>query len=230
MTLLIATSTRGSPLTAPVSFGYCETKCALFHDIPGIEALPPSIGYQTDNIRARNRMAATVLRDFPHVTHVLWWDDDQWPEDRRIVQEMIACGEDLVSAPYTNKRLPVTWVHQQLYPSPPMGEDGLQDVRAVGFGFTMTSRACLEKMSANARRYTDLPNPHKVANIFGMLYDAPVPGVAEEEEMLLSEDYSFCKRWRELGGKVKVYGRAGNIIYHAGGYPWSARDIPGSVE
>ena len=228
MSLVIATSFRGSnPWAAHVTIGYAENVRALCQEMPGTEVIPEVVTYACEQVRARNRVAAIVLRDFPKMTYVLWWDDDQWPAERKIVGEMMATGKDLICAPYTNKKPPLRWVHQLLSPCP-MGDGGLQRVRSVGFGFTMTSRACLEKMSANARRYTDYPNPLKPANIFGQLYDAPTPGCAEEDETLLSEDFSFCKRWRELGGHVSLYLNAG-IIFHAGMYPWSAQEMPGGI-
>ena len=228
--LLVATPVRGGDLhSTSISVGYVEFIRALQQSMP-VDTLSPILTYNCDNIRARNRIAATVLRepDFAKVTHVLWCDDDNWPEDSRIVKEMMALGEDFVAAPYTNKRKPLRWVHQILDHRPAVDENGLMEVRGVGFGFTMTSRACLEKMSNAARRYTDTPNPHKVANIFGQLYDRFTPGEDPEDECLLSEDFSFCKRWREMGGKIHLYAKSG-IIIHAGPHPFSARDMPGGV-
>lgn len=228
MSLVIATSFRGSnPQTAQVTIGYAENVRALCREMPGTEVIPAVVTYACEQVRARNRVAAIILADFPTMTHVLWWDDDQWPAERKIVGEMMATGEDLICAPYTNKKPPLRWVHQLLNPCP-MGVDGLQSVKSVGFGFTMTSRHCLEKMSANARLYTDHPNPLVCANIFGQLYDQVIPGAPGEQDALLSEDFSFCKRWRDLGERVSLYLNAG-IIYHAGMYPWSAQEMPGGI-
>jgi hypothetical protein len=52
--------------------------------------------------------------------------------------------------------------------------------------------------------------------------------VPAEDQALLSEDYSFCLRWRRLGGRVYVYARGG-IIHHAGVHDWTAREMPGGV-
>lgn len=227
MSLVIATSFRGSnPWAAQVTIGYAENVRALCQEMPGTEVIPEVVTYACEQVRARNRVAAIILRDFPRMTHVLWWDDDQWPAERKIVAEMMATGEHLICAPYTNKKPPLRWVRQLLYPCP-VGANGIQHVRSVGFGFTMTTRLCLELMTKAARKYTD-DRSGVTANIFGQLYDAPTPGCPEESELLLSEDYSFCKRWRELGGNVSLYLDAG-IIYHAGMYPWSAQEMPGGI-
>ena len=225
--LVIATSVRGAEVwAAPVAFGYAESLRHLSHELD-LEIVPPVIGAGADNIRTRNRVAALVLREHPKATHVLWWDDDQWPADRNVVREMMSSGEDVISAPYTRKKPPIRWSHVPLNPEP-TAVHGRQEVRFVGFGFTMTTRRCLEAMSAAARPYSDGCVPTR--DIFGMLFDSPVDGAEcpHEQQELLSEDYSFCKRWRLLGGRVVLKLDAG-IIYHAGSHAWTARDIPGGV-
>jgi hypothetical protein len=222
--LLIATPVRGADIWATsVSVGYSESVRALSREMP-VETLSATVTYSCDNIRARNRIAGTVLRDFPHVTHILWWDDDNWPEDRKIVHEMMNSGEDMIAAPYTNKKPPLRWIHQHLEGAEQIGK--MLEVKGVGFGFTMTTRGCLESMTAASRIYTDHPHPHRIGNLFGQLYD-PVDD-EPAHDALLSEDYSFCKRWREIGGKVQLYASAG-IILHGGARGWSARDMQGGV-
>ena len=228
---MIATSVRGAePLAVSVSLGYAESLRALSHELK-LDVIPPLVAYSDDNIRARNRMAALALREFPKATHVLWWDDDMWPEDRHIVREMMASGEDVISAPYTNKRQPLRWTHQALDPSPPP-VDNKQEVRSVGFGFTMTTMRALRTMSADKRTlsYRDHPHEHVIPNLFGMLYDHPLAGGTGpvEECALLSEDRSFCKRWRDMGGRVVLKMDVG-AIFHAGAHAWSAREIPGAL-
>jgi hypothetical protein len=183
-------------------------------------------------VRGRNRIAAKVLRDHPEATHVLWLDDDQWAEDPRVVGEMIALDLDVVGAPYTNKGA-TRWVHRCLpVQEPPPADSPVLEVAALGFGFTLTSTSCLRHLSAIERYYTDHPNPHRVANIFGQLFHHPAMDqgvdVAPEDQALLSEDYSFCLRWGRLGGKVYLYTRAG-LVMHAGAHAWSAREMPGGV-
>jgi hypothetical protein len=79
-------------------------------------------------------------------------------------------------------------------------------------------------MSEHARKYTDHPNKHVISNIFGQLYEPIGPDKSPETDSLSSEDYSFCKRWRDLGGRVMVYLNAGRIV-HAGSHGWSVRDM-----
>jgi hypothetical protein len=224
VTLLIATPIRAAELwAAQVTLGYAESVRALSHEMP----IKTVVTYALDVVRARNRVVGIVLgnADFADVTHVLWWDDDNWPEDRSIVGKMLALDLPVVGAAYTNKSRPVRFVHQ---PWPgnkfTLDERGCLDVRAVGFGFTMTSVACLRQMAEKARDYWDESIAMRCPDIFGQLYeDHALPG-GEDVDVLLSEDYSFCKRWREdHGGKVALYG--GGVISHAGAHGWNARDV-----
>lgn len=218
--IVIATPVDGAAVwEARVTLGYAENLRWLGKEL-AIEAV---VGVGDDVVRSRNRLAHIAMREFPRMTHVLWWDDDNWPEDRGCVSRMVGLGVDVVGAPYTSKRSPPSWVHQLLQPCPPE-RDGLLSVRSVGFGFTLTTRRCLERMCAAERRYTDWPRPDKISNIFGHLYDQPYGSVDPEDEALLSEDFSFCKRWRAMGEAVYIYNGAGRI-WHSGTKAWSASDI-----
>jgi hypothetical protein len=230
--VVIATPVRAGEIhSASVSLGYAEMLTRL-HRLPlTSEILAGSLTFAADIVRGRNRIAAKVLREIPDATHVLWLDDDQWCEDIAIIPEMVALGVDVVGAPYTNKREPQRWVHQQLQPAGKV--DGpLMEAAALGFGFTLTTTSCLRLLSSQARIYRDHPHPDRVANIFGHLYYHPEQErggvVPDEEHALLGEDYSFCLRWRRAGGQVYLYTRAG-IIHHAGPHDWTARQMPGGI-
>jgi hypothetical protein len=230
--IVIATPVRAAePLSASVSLGYAQMLTRLHRLRLTSEILDGSIAFSADIVRGRNRIAAKVLREHADVTHVLWLDDDNWCDDIEIIPEMVALGVDVVTAPYTNKRLPQRWLHEHLTP-PAMLKGSLLEVAGVGFGFTLTSTACLRMMSDAARKYTDHPHSHRVANIFGHLYHHPAIDrgvvVPDEDQALLGEDYAFCLRWRRMGGHVYVYAKAG-LIHHAGAHDWTASQMPGGV-
>lgn len=234
MKLVIATPLLGaSPYAADVAFGYAEARARVAALYPA-ELIPASVGFSADVVRARNRLAAHVLRELPDVTHVLWWDADNWPEDVRLIQAMIDTGADVIGAPYVRKRRPVRWVHRFASEEPvveSLGGHAVLEVAGVGFGFTITSRCALESISAVADSYRDAPHEHMIANIFGQVLE---PVDADDEKgprILLSEDFSFCHRWRkDLRGKVYVYAAKGNMMAHAGPVIWTARDMDGGVE
>ena len=224
--LAVATPVRGADdYCAQVTVGYHKSVRAL-ERLMTVECIPLEITYGLDCVRARNRIAATILRDYPAITHTIWWDDDQWPDDPRLVQVLLQTGEDLIGAAYTRKREPVKWVHQHLMADFPV-TDYLMPVAGLGFGFTLTSTRCLRTMSDAATRYTDYPLPHKVANIFGMDYVRIGSSDDPDDVALHSEDFSFCERWRRLGGRAMLF--AGGLVEHAGTKRYSAKDIPGGV-
>lgn len=173
-------------------------------------------------------MVQVILDDFPHVDRVLWWDDDNWPQDIAMVQRMIDKGEDFIAGGYTTKKQPLHWVHRPLDHNPlPDDEKQLLEVARCGFGFTMTSRSCLQRMWDSADHYIDYRSGGKfeVANVFGMMI-GPMP---DGGTTLLSEDYSFCDRWRALGGKVWMYQGPGNVLFHGGGHAWGPSEMAGCV-
>ncbi len=229
MSVLIATPVRGSELFATsVSMGYAQFIRRLVEVMPGCDTIQV---FSNDTCRARNRIVGHFLTQptLERFTHLLFVDDDNWPEDASIVEKMMALDLDVVMAPTTNKRLPLRWCHQTWEDRETVVEEnGCIDVRGVGMGFTMISRRCLEKLAAAARWYTDLPNALRCPDVFGHLFDRLTPGDDPEEETKLSEDYSFCKRWREAGGSVHIYVHAG-IIYHTGAHAWSAHEMPGAT-
>ena len=176
----------------------------------------------------------------PDVDNVLWWDDDLWPSHPTpLVRAMLDTGLDLVSAPYTTKTSPARWAHNPLRGEDDIPiENGCIRVRSVGFGFVITSRKCLETISAASflstdpvhRAYTHVAATdarRKVGNLFGhvleQIDDDP------EEEMLVAEDRAFCKRWRDLGGTVNVYAGPFNMTSHGGAFAFDARMLPGRM-
>ena len=218
MNLILATPVRAADdRTAIVTIGYHNFVCAMM--TRGADRIDGSITFCADIVRGRNRIAAKILRDKPNATHVLWCDDDQWPHTLDVVDRMVSSGEDVIGAVYTNKREPLRFVFQPWVDgeAPKVDERGIADVRGVGFGFTMTSRSCLERMAASVRWYRDLPDDHDVPNMFEMAYDRYA-----DADVFLSEDYAFCKRWRDLGGRIKLLST--DIIYHSGAKAWSAKD------
>lgn len=219
MSLLIATPVRAAELaTAQVSLGYSDFRVKLALIMPDTMW---SVTFGLDVVRARNRIVGTILGQdqFKDVTHILWVDDDQWPDDPRIVPEMVKACKGVLGAPYTNKKEPLRWVHRP---------DGAGGVAGVGFGFTMTTRHMIECLAKNADWYTDFPQAILCPNLFGQLYDT-ILTPSGVRKTLLSEDFSFCKRALEFGIPVELYEKAG-VINHAGGHVWNARQMPGGIK
>ena len=215
--VVIATPLAGSePLCSSVSQGYSEHVRALSHELGAVQV----VSYSGSHVHARNRLAHALLRNFltEPTDVVLWWDSDQWPEQRELAAQMLATGEDFIAAPTTTKERRAKFTHRAI---PGAQQDGdTLEVAGVGFGYTMTTRRCLAAVSDAAEVY--LEDANAIPNCFGHMYHAVDGG-----RWLLGEDFSFCQRWRDLGGKVKLYLNAG-IMHHAGQRSFTVRDIPGA--
>lgn len=103
---------------------------------------------------------------------------------------------DLVAGIYRRRiepvLYPVRWLHER---AELHAENGLLEVAGVPGGFTRCTRSMLERMIV---AYQDLLYERRDRAIIG-LFDAYRIGPRK-----LSEDFSFCQRWRDIGGKVWV--------------------------
>lgn len=95
--------------------------------------------------------------------------------------------------------------------------DGWKNVNALGTGFLMVRRNALIKMYDSYREslnyvndvqyYLDNCDPHFCVALFDTLID-PIT------RRYLSEDYAFCKRWRDIGGEI--YACLNHRLQHTG--------------
>lgn len=78
-------------------------------------------------------------------------------------------------------------------------EDGLAQVAYVGTGFMMVAREVVERLAAAHPelrvKMGDMSSEEEVHMLFETM-------VEPETREYLSEDYAFCRRWRDLGGEV----------------------------
>lgn len=178
-----------------------------------------------DVVRARSNAVAYVLRELPDATHILWWDDDVVPRSLETVGRLVRSGHDVVGCPVPRKRVErwgeadPHWRGEADAYDYAYRVDGLDggteartaDVRgcievdALPFGLMLTSTRALRAMTG---QYADLWYTHagaRVAALFQLLLTEPrtAPDGSVHRE-LLSEDYSFCARWRDLGGHVHM--------------------------
>ena len=72
-------------------------------------------------------------------------------------------------------------------------EKGLVEVEGIGTGFLKISKNALKQIYESCEEYTE---PHKEKPI-KMVFDIKI-----ENGELVSEDISFCDKWRDLGGKI----------------------------
>lgn len=155
---------------------------------------------------ARNLILATFLQS--DCTDLLFLDDDVSWEPGTIVK-FVTQPVDMVAGIYPHKKEPESYPLNLFDPDlsklQMSKSTGLMLVADVPFGFCRLSRACVQKMWDDAE---DRPFRHQSAPdvpcrvIFEDRYEGPKEG--ETDGQFYGEDYSFCQRWRELGGQVWV--------------------------
>lgn len=176
--------------------------------------------------RARNEALVQFLSN-PSLTHAIWIDADIGFEPEAALRLLLA-DKDVVAGAYPHKYF---WnvpddvaaklsrkeraAAQLRYPvngARPDGsmmrltvdDDGLLEVAEAPTGFMCIKRAVFDRMIES---YPDLkyvpdgpPNPKTAAYCY-RFFDVMVE---PETNRYLSEDFAFCRRWRDIGGTVFV--------------------------
>lgn len=137
--------------------------------------------------------------------------DVAWEEGALL--RLIDAPVDLVAGIYPYRRDPIEYpVHYldkpELWADP---ETGLLEVKSVATGFTKFSRNCLEMM------VKEYPEKHIYSSDRTKTF-YPLFEHIFEDGYKWGEDYSFCIRWRKIGGKVWIdpemkMGHIGNKIF-----------------
>lgn len=184
--------------------------------------------------RGRNTLVAKFL-DKPDATHLLFVDADIAFEPAQ-VERMLAFDEDVVAGVYPLKS--VEWDHAAMarvragegldtapirYVGKPCegGElqrrDGFVTASHAGTGFMLIRRAAILGMvaaypethyAAAHAADADEQSPNQYALFDGM--------IDPETRHYLSEDYTFCWRWRRIGGQIwlDTQSRLGHVGLH----------------
>lgn len=210
----IITPVYGHTESARVALGYATARERLVAAYNSF-VMPESLFFSDDLVRGRSRAASHALDT--NAEYFLWWDSDVVPEDPiGSLSRMLGSGHMVIGAPYPVKRIPAR------IPYRVSGPDGgtktlvasahAIQVDDLAFGFMLTHRGAIEEMVSHYRDelwWTDIrtghPNRECVA-IFDLMFgETRIGPDGKRFRTLDSEDYSFCRRWRALGGKVHMY-------------------------
>jgi hypothetical protein len=183
---------------------------------------------------ARNSLIAAFL-DSP-ATHLMFIDADIGFKAAD-VHRLLTFDEDFVAGMYPIKSIDWARLQQQVTNAqqppnelglhfvgmPCVGDtreerDGFVTAEAAGAGFTLLRRAAVERLRAahpelkyqSAQSY---PRPAQQSQNQYNLFDCMI---SPETGVYLSEDFSFCRRWRRLGGKIWIDTRT--RLTHVGSY------------
>lgn len=143
-------------------------------------------------------------------THLMMIDSDVcWAPGA--IPRLIEHGEDFVCGLYPRRSDPLTFNFRSQLENGEgleLTQKGLVEAWGVPFGFVCLSRACCEKMVAayddlkfEAERGRDPDGVEVPGMISWALFDPYRPAGTLTK---LGEDYAFCARWRDIGGKVWI--------------------------
>lgn len=170
---------------------------------------------------ARNYLASEVLGN-KRFTHLLFIDADLGFEPS-LVSRLLAADKDVVAGIYPLKHLNVPAIHNlppdksiaatyhyavAIAPGAQPATDGFVQAEYAATGFMLIRRTVLEQMAA---RYPELKYTHMFtlpgatsAPTSDHLYALFDTSLDPEQGLYLPEDYTFCKRWRDMGGEIWV--------------------------
>lgn len=224
--IVIATPVDGSPASGVVSHRYHVAVRQV--ERAGAFIMPAELTWADDLSRGRSALVHYALKR-PDWDWLLFWDDDVAPEDTTIVVRMIECavanGHEILAAPYPRKRIPSAFPYRPLTQHQQVVNDCVE-VDLIAIGFCLVSRSSLERMTAAyaAEWFSDtrLGSHERPVALFKQIHTDPFVGPdGTEWRDLMSEDYSFMHRARQIGIKVWMYVGAGSPVHHVGGHTFT---------
>ncbi|WP_309791815.1 MULTISPECIES: hypothetical protein [Caballeronia] len=169
-------------------------------------------------------------------THLFWIDADIGFTPEQVLRLLLA-GRDVVAGVYPLKRIDWTgeipagltqaqFLERALrYPVNShdgarleVDDDGFMEVDEAPTGFMCIRRAVLETMIARMPELRYVPDAPPDSPLHGYCHRFFDVMVEPETGRYLSEDYAFCRRWRDSGGKVYVDARS--TLEHHGAYTY----------
>jgi len=171
--------------------------------------------------RSRNVLMANFL-EAKEFTHLLFIDSDI-AFVPHCIHRICSHDEDIVGGmyPLKNQSRQTQWCGNSMESlgrvTQGPNEAGLQEIGCVGTGFLCISRAAIEKIiSADGDKISYIQDwpPYRKEHAFFRQEVREVGG----KRRFMTEDWNFCFRWRELGGKVFTDTQV--ILRHAGRAVW----------
>lgn len=174
------------------------------------------------DIAELRNMALTMWYDTMQSTHMLFLDADMGVEPQMVL-DMLMLDEPVVGALYPKRVYPLQWAGSGNGKDTAERRAGFMSVNGVGMGCTLIAREAVTIMLEKMPELSDTRiEMHSAKDIFAgsgvkriikafTKIDDPVIGE-------LSEDLSFCQRWRECGGKV--WASIAYNVTHVGPHPF----------
>jgi len=153
--------------------------------------------------RARNYLVDEFLRS-PY-THLMFIDADIEFDPEAVIR-MIAMDKDLITGAYPKKTLPVDYAINLKFADQQKQQVrvdlGAVEVLDASTGFWLMKRNVVEKM---IKAYPELyyVNDSSIDPKFNQYCYSFFDTIHDpDDNRYLSEDYTFCRRWQKIGGKI----------------------------
>jgi hypothetical protein len=237
--LVVATPCFGGMVTQR----YMQSVMALAQAgaVCGFQVTIELLGYDSLVTRSRNTLVARFL-DTPGASHLFFIDADIGFGVEQVAR-MLRFDQDVVAGMYPLKLIdwnpaalaragngepvetaPLRYVGTPCEGAEHQQRDGFVTGLYCGTGFMMLRRAALVRMTERypQTRYTATHTqaaPSRSANQFA-LFDCMIE---PETGHYLSEDYTFCRRWRTIGGTIWLDTQG--PLFHIG--PHEFAGVPG---
>ena len=237
-----------TPVHSDVSMHYCQAvlkfqqECIQRKILVSFTLMNCSLVTQ-----GRNLCVAEMLNHPDHYTHLLFIDSDIDFQGKTIFT-MLEKDKDLIATPYPMKTFDWDKAWRRLHekknaitsaddlmnagftfplkvedPAKIQVEDGVAEVTHAPTGCMLIKREVLEKM---IKQYPELQiyqptivngtaeKKDNMYNLFDTLHDPAT-------KRYFGEDFGFCQRWSDMGGKIHVYLK--DYITHVGEYSYCGR-------
>jgi hypothetical protein len=222
--LFIATPCYGGALTEP--YFKSILRLVFFFDKHNIPLQFGTIANESLVPRARNTLAAFFLRS--DCTHLLFIDADIEFKVEDVVR-LIAADKEIAVGAYPKKGINWDLVRRHVLdnkdsPTSDISasgseyainfnfknleersievQDGLVSLKDAGTGFMLIKRSVFDKMT---KAYPELQYNNDInvdKDLDKYTYALFDTIIEQSSKRYLSEDYTFCRRWQELGGQV----------------------------
>jgi hypothetical protein len=238
--VLIATPTAGGIVKASYATTLVKTILAMKEAGWGVDFVTLDSAYIS---RARNYFANLLLHR-PHFTHLVMIDSDMSFEGR-VIARLLRCDKPVIAAAYSQRRMnmvafaeaarntelalpELTALALEYNLRPELEEgggrlrviDGMCRVHHVALGCAVIRRDAFESLIATGIARLRPDRFLQRSGLEGPFYDF-FGEIMLEDGDIVSEDYSFCQRWRStLGNEIwavvdEPIGHVGDMVYSA---------------
>lgn len=199
-----------------------------------------SVNYsQGDSLihRTRNNHMAIFLNDFKEFDYFMFLDSDLEIQNclpnNNIFRKLIEHDKDFVGGLYALKN-PMLRRSSSIQMDPNANlkyNSGLLEMRYMSTGCWLLKRDAIERMVDHYPELEyDADEPfqgRKVHNLFGPFVKTLTKedGAYFDTRKLLSEDWAFCQRWKDMGDGNKIYADTSIALIHHGTMGYRLFDV-----